>query len=721
MNFARCFKLSSYCLIGAGFVSVAATRIIHPLSMILFAAFFVASWFLDTVRLRQRIPVWIMNCVALAYIPVFYWDARLLSRSFVVAAVHFMIFAAALRLLTLSKDRDYLQLYLISFAEILAASMLTASMVLGICLLVFIMSGISAIVLFEMRRSNAKMRDTAKVQPFVRSRAMQGVGLELFSRFPAGLFFLSTMGMTLLILAAAIPLFLLLPRVTPAFYSRPSGRTQFVSGFSDRVELGRIGSIRQSGAVVMRIQTAAPPSGTPENLKWRGIAFDYFDGRSWKNTDPRKLPISTQGRYYKLENSALGTNWLNQTFFVEPLSTNVIFAASRVLAVSLDAGPLHRDSAGNLYTDSHLFKKLRYAVISDTIRPDPANISDLSPVPQEILARYLQLPPGDPRVAALAKRVTSKANNRFSRAMALEQFLRSNYRYSLLLHGIPNDTDPLATFLLDVRAGHCEYFASAMTIMLRHLGIPARLVNGFRTGEYNSIGDNWTVRQYHAHSWVEAYFPPYGWIEFDPTPADPGRPQAGFARLVSNLIDAIDLWWWEGVLNYDTSRQYRVLNTMRAALEKKRHSVENLFVRAYEEGRTRVSGIRTRSVASAFGRRWIPWAAFMALAVLLLVRPWRRRVFRGIRRALHHDNSRIVATSFFSEALDVLGDCGIQRGRGQTALEFAHSLHGQPPGDPFLALTRMYYSVRFGPAGPHFNPAEARAQLHLLRNSLRKQ
>jgi protein-glutamine gamma-glutamyltransferase len=718
MNFARYFKISSYCLISTGFVSVVATRRIHPVWIILFAAIFVASWRMNTVRLRQRIPSWILNCLALAYVPFFVWDARLISRSLVSAAIHLLIFAAAVKLLTLSKDRDYLQLYLISLAEILAASTQTVNMVFGICLLAFITSGTSTLVLFEMRRSNAKMQGATKVQPFVRGRGIQETDLELFSPFPAGLFFLSTVGMTLLILAAAVPLFLLLPRLSTGFYGRPSGNTQFVSGFSDRVELGRFGSIRQSSAVVMRVQTAAPPSQTPENLKWRGLSFDHFDGRSWKNTERHRVAVSTQGRYYKLENSAQGTNWLNQTFFVEALSTNVIFAASRVLAVSLDVGHLERDPAGNLYTDLHVLKKLRYAAISDATRPNPGNISDLIPIPQEILTRYLQLPPEDSRVLDLARRATRTSKDRYAKAIALERYLRSNYRYSFLLRGTPNSKDPLAMFLFDVRAGHCEYFASSMTIMLRQLGIPARLVNGFRTGEFNSIGNNWTVRQHHAHSWVEAYFPPYGWIEFDPTPADPGQPKTGFVHLLSDLTDAIDLWWWEGVINYDSSKQYRVLSVTYAALDTCRHRVADFFVHAYEKGSVPIPIAQTRSIASAFGKGWMVWAVLIPLVALLLIRRWRRRILGRIQRAWHRDNSRALAASFFGEALELLGDRGFKRNRGQTALEFAGSLKGKPPGKPFLALTQLYYEMRFGPPDLPFNGAEAQTQLRLLRNSL---
>ncbi|MBP1622779.1 MAG: transglutaminase-like protein [Acidobacteria bacterium] len=383
-------------------------------------------------------------------------------------------------------------------------------------------------------------------------------------------------------------------------------------------------------------------------------------------------------------------------------------------------GRLLRDSAGNLYTDSHTRRKLRYAAISDTIRPNPGNISDRIPVPREILDRYLQTPPEDPRVSDLAGQITRKAADKFSKAKALEQYLQSNFGYSLVLRGTPNNKDPLATFLFDVRAGHCEYFASSMAIMLRQLGIPSRLVNGFRAGEYNRIGGNWTVRQYHAHSWVEAYFPPYGWVEFDPTPAAPGQAKTGLFRLISDLTDAVDLWWWEGVLNYDSSKQYRVLSVLQAALEKNRQAVAGFFERLYERGSARVALASARNAVSDFGKGWIVCAALAPLAILILTRRWRRRLLAKIERAWQRRSPSSVATSFFAEALGLLSDRGFNLERGQTAMEFARSLKGKPPCDPFLALAEMYYSTRFGRSDMPFKSAEAQTQLRRLRDSLRK-
>ena len=115
--------------------------------------------------------------------------------------------------------------------------------------------------------------------------------------------------------------------------------------------------------------------------------------------------------------------------------------------------------------------------------------------------------------------------------------------------------DPIANFLFERKQGHCEYFASSMAVMLRTLGIPSRVVNGFRSDEFNDLTGNYVVRAKNAHSWVEAYFPGYGWQTFDPTPAgDSGTPQ-GWSRLAL-YIDAMSSFWRDWIVSYDTSHQY---------------------------------------------------------------------------------------------------------------------------------------------------------------------
>jgi len=413
-------------------------------------------------------------------------------------------------------------------------------------------------------------------------------------------------------------------------------------------------------------------------------------------------------------------NLIRQTFFVEALSTDVIFATHKVLAISKDVGTLWKDSAESLYTARPPMAKIRYFAVSDPIRPNPANMSDLRPVPPEILKTYTQTPPEDPRIAELAKQVTSPARDRYAKARMLENHLRTNYGYSLVLRGTPNSPDPLAMFLFDVRKGHCEYFASALAIMLRQLGIPSRLVNGFRAGEYNSLGNNWIVRQYDAHSWVEAYFPPYGWIEFDPTPTEFAHSRPAFLRAIANLADAIDLWWWDGVVNYDQSKQYRVVSEFRSRLDAVQNRIKAAADGIRAKFRAAIGWARSPGLFSVIPYRRAWWILFMIPLLLLLIRPLRRRLSAMAHRALYRKNSRVLAVSFYNEALAILGARGFRREHGQTPMEFAFGLGEHPAGMPFLSLTRMYNAVRFGPPGTSFNHWEAEAHLHALRTALKK-
>ena len=138
--------------------------------------------------------------------------------------------------------------------------------------------------------------------------------------------------------------------------------------------------------------------------------------------------------------------------------------------------------------------------------------------------------------------------------MAIENHLRTRYGYTLTLPQSV-EKDPIANFLFERKQGHCEYFASAMAVMLRTLGIPSRVVNGFRSDEFNDLTANYVVRAKDAHSWVEAYFPGYGWQTFDPTPGGAAGTPQGWNRL-RLYVDAMASFWRDWIVSYDSSHQY---------------------------------------------------------------------------------------------------------------------------------------------------------------------
>ena len=145
----------------------------------------------------------------------------------------------------------------------------------------------------------------------------------------------------------------------------------------------------------------------------------------------------------------------------------------------------------------------------------------------------------DRRIQRLAREMAAGYTSELARARAIERRLRSDYGYTLELPS-REVADPLAYFLFTRKKGHCEYFASSMTVMLRSLGIPARLATGFQSGIYNPLTDFWVVRASDAHTWVEAWIPGYGWTTFDPTPPDPNPQALSLVTKLGLYLDAAE-------------------------------------------------------------------------------------------------------------------------------------------------------------------------------------
>jgi len=190
-------------------------------------------------------------------------------------------------------------------------------------------------------------------------------------------------------------------------------------------------------------------------------------------------------------------------------------------------------------------------VYSELEASEPRLAPELSD--EERLA-HLILPPVDGRVVALARRVTEGLESDEARARAIESYLRTHYGYSTEALA-EEPADPLAHFLFERRRGHCEYFASAMAVMLRVVNVPARVAIGYQSGVYNPVSGWLVIRASDAHSWVEAWLPGRGWTTFDPTPPDPNPAADRLGRRLGFYMDAADTFWQEWVLSYNLDRQ----------------------------------------------------------------------------------------------------------------------------------------------------------------------
>jgi protein-glutamine gamma-glutamyltransferase len=305
---------------------------------------------------------------------------------------------------------------------------------------------------------------------------------------------------------------------------------------------------------------------------------------------------------------------------------------------------------------------------------------------------YLELPPFlDSRIPELALSVTRNADTPEERARAIEQHLRHRYGYTLELpaHEV---RDPLAYFLFDRKKGHCEYFASAMAVMLRTLGIPSRLVTGFQSGVWNPLTDLYVIRASDAHSWVEAWLPGRGWVTFDPTPPDPHPHAVSLMTQFALYADAVETFWQEWVVSYDLGHQASLADRMEQASRRMGiHWLSSLIdMGAYWEP-------RVKRWLTSYGLWTLLAAATGALGVGFGPRMWRLwRTRLGMRRLRRGQASVGDATLLYHRMLRLLKRRGYQKPDWFTPHEFASSLPSMELRALVREFTAAYNALRFG-------------------------
>jgi transglutaminase-like putative cysteine protease len=716
------FELSLFAMVVVGFVALAGTGRLHALAMILVVIALGLRSYLFVSHRTWNLSAKATSQITLLYVAFYVADLFLLSRSFITSVVHLVLFIMVIKVFSIHRERDYVYLAAISFMMVLAAAVLTVdSFFLG-TFLIFILLAVCTFISMEMRRSISDVRKrTAEAATGVdgdrtgRQAATIGtVDSHTFSSRRLGRSLSITAALLVLSILAGVPvIFYAIPRWSFGRLTQFSAQNVFVSGFSDTVQLGEIGRIQQSDSVVMRVQFQDGSGAVPADVKWAGVTLSNFDGLRWFND--RALAESqalSAGADYRLELNAprpiasfAGTSGLLRPrvndlllyrVMMEPIGTNTFFMIRTPIVLVGETRQYSMDKAGAIgYMDP--VRQIRaYQGISFRRPIDPAaRKATGDDFPPAIAEPYLQLPPIDPRIASLAREITAHADSAYTKATSIEHYLRTNFGYTLQMESA--GTDPIAHFLFVRKRGHCEYFASAMAIMLRTLGIPSRIVNGFRNGELNDVSGSYVVRARDAHSWVEVFIPGHGWAEFDPTPAAPSEQRTSWSRILL-YIDAMREFWNEWVINYDSSRQAALgdstLSRVRMSIDRMR-----LFVREqYEALLERIR--RTQSQVERTPIRTVTLLA-AALGLTLIVIYFRKfwtwlRKFHVARRPSAQPSQ--AAAVWYERMLKLLQRRGMAKLPGQTAQEFVRSL---PPEATRLRakaelFTDCYERARFG-------------------------
>jgi protein-glutamine gamma-glutamyltransferase len=330
--------------------------------------------------------------------------------------------------------------------------------------------------------------------------------------------------MALGVSAFAATLYVLLPRSPIAAFQLNFQPFRRLVGFSGSVRLGEIGQLQDDRTPAFRVRFL---DGTPPPLlRWRGTALADFNGSVWSNTLDSWQEFPTQGKI-TLATDDQRRKPGNRLFYeIQTLAAmdRVLFTLGVPEYIYLPQGRLRRNAESS-FRQISLEKNLPAYSFSGWLD------TDLHPLVSEpnlylgpvLRQRYLRLPGVNPRIREYAESIASGLTDPADISNRIEYHLKSKYAYSL--DSNISSREPLVDFLFNSRAGHCEYFASAMAVMLRTLKIPTRVVTGFYASLPEPIGPWYVIRSSNAHSWVEVWIDGKGWVVYDPTPPGSNQPR----------------------------------------------------------------------------------------------------------------------------------------------------------------------------------------------------
>ncbi len=691
----RFLQFSLLGLVASGFLAVAGSGYLDSPTIALTAAGLALRGLMIAGFFRVELSERAIAIVAVAYAAFFPLDFFLLSRGLLAASVHLVFFLAVVKALTARAGRDYLYLAAIAVVELLAAALLSIDLRFFAALALYLLFGVAALAGAEIRRS---------VRRAASSAARGGV-----RRFHARLALLSGF-IALGILALTAALFFVLPRTADAAFSR-FARHVSLTGFAGQVTLGQAGGIGNNSRPVMHIRIFS--SEPPGEVKWRGAALSDFDGRRWSNPDARTTRIPVENGHADLAENAYGRGrHLEYRVDFDEIGVNILFFAGVPEKIDVRCPYLVRADGAAYSLDFRPPQGFHYDAYSVVAGP-PESAAPLYPPPVlrlEERVKYLQLPAHpDPRIPALARSMAGPAATDLERARAVEHGLRRGYRYTL--RPVRREAaDPLADFLFTHREGHCEYFASALTVELRALGIPARIVTGFEGGEYNSITGLWVVRASDAHSWVEAWIPGFGWSTFDATPSASSAPSFAFLTRIGLYLDAAGTFWRDWVMGYGVGRQDDLADRLERGARGVGIGWSGALAAVKSGWDSGAAALSRRVVVS------IAAAAGLALCIWMMAPPLvrRLRVRRRVERARKGRAGVDDATVLYQRMLHILKRRGYQKPPWYTPLEFANSLPSGPMCAAVAEFTAAYNALRFG------NRAAAAPRLSALLDQLER-
>ena len=736
MRFRTAHKAATFLLAVTSIFTLASASALSLVTLVLIVLGVGLSWHTDA---GTRLGAWVdratplLNTIVLVFLAVAVFQV---ARSFpdvdLSPFLGFVLFLLVVKLCQRRSNRDYLQVFIMSFLVMLAASWMATGVIFIVGFGLYVVLTTWTLILFHLRR---EIEDNYIVRHASENRTEQVTATRVLnSRRVVGAHFFATTGaVALAVLLGSSLVFALVPRVGLGFILGGVRRQVGIAGFTDEVKLGMHGLISSDNqTVVLRSQiptiTALATDEDRERvisgLYWRGTVYDVYDGGQWLRSREDKartqlVPSQVAGdtsRSYQLAfpfaiNPPLGRKaalqgTFEQSIEIVALTHPVAFAIDRPVFFETPPIPvgsftaadfegrwsdevslrMFRINPANPYDRRQAmtdFLGARYRVLSRA--PGHDNSQQISypkeQLPQGALDNYLRVPASlAPRVSALANQITAGLGSPAAKVQAVVDWLKRTHGYTTNLRRDARIADPLEDFLFAEKAGHCEYFASAAAILLRLGGVPTRYVNGFLGGEWNAMRGTVTVRENRAHSWVEAYLGREGWVRVDATPSLARPSHMGTLRQV---LDSAELFWGRWVVEYSASQQFLLAQRLGQKLGWRSHG--------YLPGRAPTPLTRKQALVIA------------VLVIVVAIVISQRKRFMGWRKHrgggnAHETRADQAIVRLYQALLGRLASAGLPRRPSETPHEYLARIReaGLEGAPAFSRLTEAYTSVRYG-------------------------
>lgn len=462
---------------------------------------------------RKPVNRIVLNVVALATLIFFISDMFVISGDLLIAVGNLTLAFHAIKSFDIRTPGDGLQVFFMAVIQLVVASELDQPLIFGAIFLIFIASS----VLFIMASYQA-----AEVEKMPRGFLKSGIML------------------TVMVLPIVAVLFVLMPRGAGGLFGSRN-REKAVSGFDDNISIGTFEEVISRADVVMRITL---PNEQTVATYWRGKVFDTYEKNSWASRWTHGFPYRNRKGEIQFVRK-IPKNSIVQNILLKPPKSGTVFGVSEIVRIVCDSRWVVQYPNGEVAVSRRRKKRLNYQVVSTGEQPK---------VRKKTLDLYRQFPEDMEKTRNLAERITGSVPDPAGKCRVIMNWLRENCSYSLKVPLADTVDNPIEDFLFHTRKGYCEYYATAMVLMLRSVDIPARIVAGYRGGDFNPYGGYYVVRQANAHTWVEVAIGPR-WIRFDPTPATEGSGRS----LFSNYLDILGFAWDRYVVGYSVEDRQTLL------------------------------------------------------------------------------------------------------------------------------------------------------------------